>query len=269
VETLTIEPRGSVHILWLNRPDKRNAINRRMLEELDVALADLARSDECRVIVLAGKGSSFCAGFDIDRGAGGFAPAQDPVADASDLAWRMDRFLAIWDHPKPVVAAVHGNCIAAATLLCMFADLTIVERDARIGYSVIPLGGGYIDPVWVHLVGPKRAKQIFLVPGNSIDGATAADWGWANYAVDSGRAVDEALEIATRMSRMPADVLNMRKRAINRMVELSGFRDGIAEGAKTDALLHQSPSIRKLRGAIGEHGLKEAIRLFQAGKLEA
>ena len=269
METLAIEPHGAVRVLWLNRPEKRNAINRRMLEELEVALDDLARDDACRDIVLAGKGSSFCAGFDIERGEGGFTPAPDPVADANDLSWRMDRFLAIWDHPKPVVAAVHGHCIAAATLLCMFADLTIVERDARIGYSVIPLGGGYIDPVWVHLVGPKRAKQIFLVPGNSIDGATAADWGWANYAVDSGKALEDALEIATRMSRMPADVLKMRKRAINRMVELSGFREGVEEGAKTDALLHQSPSIRRLRAAIGEHGLKEAIRLFQSGKLEA
>ena len=68
---------------------------------------------------------------------------------------------------------------------------------------------------------------------------------------------------------MPADVLRLRKQAINRMVELSGFREGVRIGAQTDALLHQSPSIKRLRGAIGEFGLKEAIRRFQAGELDA
>jgi enoyl-CoA hydratase/carnithine racemase len=269
LETLVIEPRGPVHVLWLNRPDKRNAINRLMMDEFAQALEALARDDACRVILLAGKGSAFSAGFDIERGPGGFAPAPDPVSDAADLEQRMDRFMAIWDHPKPVVAAVHGHCIAAATLLCLFADITIVARDAVIGYSVIPLGGGYIDPVWVHLVGPKRAKQLFLVPGGTIDGATAVDWGWANYAVEAARLFDEALDMATRMSRMPADVLRVRKQAINRMVELAGFREGIRAGAQTDALLHQSPSIKRLRAAIGELGLKEAMRRFQAGELDA
>ena len=269
METLAIEPRGSVHVLWLNRPEKRNAINRLMMDELEQALAALATDEGCRVILLAGKGPAFSAGFDIDRGPGGFAPAPDPVSDAIDLEQRMDRFMAIWNHPKPIVAAVHGHCIAAATLLGMFADITLVARDAVIGYAAIPLGGGYMDPVWVHLVGPKRAKQLFLVPGGTISGATAADWGWANYAVDPDKLFDEALDVATRMSRMPADVLRLRKQAINRMVELSGFREGVRIGAQTDALLHQSPSIKRLRGAIGEFGLKEAIRRFQSGELDA
>ena len=77
-----------------------------------------------------------------------------------------------------------------------------------------------------------------------------------------------AIEVATRMARMPADVLQLRKRAINRMVELAGFREGAREGAHTDALLHQSPSVQKLRAAIAAHGLKEAIRRFQAGEIE-
>lgn len=266
--TLELERRGPVCIVWLNRPDKLNAINRAMLAEIGQVLAALALDAATRVIVLAGRGASFCAGFDIERGGSGFGAAPDPVSDAIELEQRLMQFLAVWDSPKPVIAAVHGNCLAAATLLATFADLTIVAADARIGYSTMPLGGGFLEPLWVHLVGAKRAKQIGLIPGNTIDGTTAAAWGWANYAVEPARLIDEVLDVATRMARMPADVLQLRKRAINRMVELGGFREGAREGAHTDALLHQSPSVQKLRAAIAAFGLKEAIRRFQAGEIE-
>lgn len=268
LETLQLEQHGRVAVLWLNRPDKLNAISRVMLDEIASTLRALAQDDAVRVIVLAGRGTSFCAGFDVERGGAGFGWAPDPVSDAINLEQRLLKFLEVWDSPKPVVAAVHGNCLAAATILCTLADLTLVASDARIGYSTMPLGGGFLEPLWVHLVGPKRAKQMALVPGHTISGATAADWGWANYSVDPGRLMEEALDVATRMSRMPADVARLRKQAINRMVELAGFREGALLGAQTDAVLHQSPAVQKLRAAIGEHGLKEAIRRFQAGELE-
>lgn len=265
---LELERRGAVCILWLNRPEKRNAINRPMLDALSSTLAALAQDDAVRIIVLAGRGASFCAGFDVDRGGEGFGPAPDPVSDTIDLEARMGRFLEIWDHPKPILAAVHGHCLAAATLLCTLADLTIVASDATIGYSSMPLGGGFLEPVWVHLVGPKRAKQIALVPGYTISGTMAAEWGWANYAVAPGALLEEVLGLAERMAHMPADVLRLRKGAINRMVDLSGFREGVRLGAQTDALLHQSPSVLKLRQAIAESGFKEALRRFQADELD-
>ncbi len=263
-ETLQLDQHGRVTVMWLNRPDKLNAISRVMLDEIVAALRALAQDDATRVIVIAGRGPSFCSGFDVERGGPGFGWASDPVSDAIDLERRLMHFLEVWDSPKPVVAAVHGNCLAAATILCTLADLTIVANDARIGFSTMPLGGGYLEPLWVHLVGPKRAKQMALIPGHTISGATAADWGWANYAVAPEKLMEEVLDVATRMSRMPADVARLRKQAVNRMVELTGFREGVRMGAQTDAVLHQSPAVQKLRAAIGEHGLKEAIRRFQA-----
>lgn len=268
LQTLQLEQRGRVAFVWLNRPDKLNAISRAMLDEIVSVLHALAQDDATRVIVLAGRGASFCTGFDVERGGPGFGFATDPVSDAIELEQRLARFFAVWDSPKPVVAAVHGNCLAAATILCTLADLTVVASDARIGYATMPLGGGFLEPLWVHLVGPKRAKQMALVPGHTISGTTAADWGWANYAVEPERLFEEALAVATRMSRMPADVAQLRKQAINRMVELAGLREGARMGAQTDAVLHQSPAVGRLRAAIGEHGLKEAIRRFQAGELE-
>lgn len=268
-ETLQIEQRGRVAVVWLNRPDKLNAISRLMLDEIASVLHTLAQDEVTRVIVLAGRGTSFCSGFDVERGGAGFGWAPDPVSDTINLESRLGRFLEVWDSPKPVIAAVHGHCLAAATILCTLADLTIVASDAHIGYSTMPLGGGFLEPLWVHLVGPKRAKQMALIPGHTISGTTAAQWGWANYAVEPERLFDEALDVASRMSHMPSDVARLRKQAINRMVELAGLREGALMGAQTDALLHQSPAVQRLRAAIGEHGLKEAIRRFQAGDLES
>lgn len=269
LQTLQLEHRGQVAIVWLNRPDRLNAISRLMLEELSGVLRALGQSQATRVIVLAGRGASFCSGFDVERGGPGFGWAPDPVSDVVDLEERMSRFMQIWDCPKPVLAAVHGHCLAAATVLCSLADLTIVASDARIGYATIPLGGGFLEPLWVHLVGPKRAKQMALIPGHSISGATAADWGWANYAVEPQRLLDEALDVAQRMSRLPADVARLRKQAINRMVELTGMREGVRMGAQTDAVLHQSPAVQRLRAAVGQFGLKETLRRFQAGELDS
>jgi enoyl-CoA hydratase len=269
LHTLQLEHRGRVAIVWLNRPDKLNAISRLMLDEIDGVIQALGQSPDTRVIVLAGRGPSFCAGFDVERGGPGFGWATDAVSDAVDLEQRLARFMRVWDCPKPVVAAVHGNCLAAATVLCTLADLTLVASDARIGYSTIPLGGGFLEPLWVHLVGPKRAKQMALIPGHCISGATAADWGWANYAVEPEQLHEHALEVAQRMSRMPADIARLRKQAINRMVELTGLREGARMGAQTDALLHQSASVQRLRAAVGQWGLKETIRRFQDGELES
>lgn len=269
LQTLQLEQRGRVALVWLNRPERLNAISRLMLDEIASVLRTLAQDEGTRVIVIAGRGASFCSGFDVERGGQGFGWAPDAVTDAIDLERRLAKFLEVWDSPKPVVAAVHGNCLAAATILCTLADLTIVASDARIGYATMPLGGGFLEPLWVHLVGPKRAKQMALIPGHTISGLTAADWGWANYAVEPDRLLGEALDVASRMARLPADVARLRKQAINRMVELAGLREGARMGAQTDAVLHQSPAVQKLRAAIGEHGLKEAIRRFQAGELEA
>jgi len=268
LQTLEIEQRGRVAVVWLNRPERLNAISKLMLDEIASVLRALAQDHGTHVVVLAGRGASFCSGFDIERGGAGFGWAPDPASDALNLENRLHHFLEIWDSPKPVIAAVHGHCLAAATILCTLADLTIVASDARIGYSTIPLGGGFLEPMWVHLVGPKRAKQMALIPGHTISGATAADWGWANYAVEPDRLLDEALDVASRMARLPPDVARLRKQSINRMIELGGFRQGVLMGAQTDAVLHQSPAVQKLRALIGQHGLKEAIRRFQTGEVE-
>ena len=147
--------------------------------------------------------------------------------------------------------------------MCVFADLTIVADDATIGEPALPLGGGYIAPLWAPLVGPKRAKELALLPGNSIDGRTAVEWGWANHAVPADQVVSTVEDMAARMARIPSDVLRIKKLSVNRTMDAMGVRTAAAAVPEMDALLHLSPSVLQLREWIGEVGLKAAIADFR------
>lgn len=264
-ENIRVEHRGPISWIVLDRPDKANALSAAMLDEFSDALERLAHTGG-PILGIRGEGKGFCAGYDIDQV--GKPKAVDPVADRERLARNVNRYLAIWDHPKPVIAAVHGYCVAGATQMCVFTDLTIVAEDARIGEPALPLGGGYIAPLWAPLVGPKRAKELAFLPGNMISGTTAVEWGWANHAVPADQVVSTVEEMAARMARIPPDVLRIKKLSINRAMEAMGVRTAAAGVAEMDALLHLSPSVTRLREWIGEVGLKQAIAEFRkpAGK---
>jgi enoyl-CoA hydratase len=174
----------------------------------------------------------------------------------------MRGFLSLWDFPKPIITGVHGYCLAAGTLLAVMSDITVVTDDAQIGLPSLPLGGGFLSPTWVHLVGPKRAKLMSFDAGRRISGATAVEWGWANHAVAPDELLDELAGIAGRISRTPAGVLRMKKASINRVVELGGMRTAALWGAETDALIHQSHDLIAIEELIDKWGVAGAARHF-------
>lgn len=257
---IRIEHEESLSWIVLDRPDSANSMSTEMLEELSAAIREL-EDKGAPIIAIRGKGNGFSAGYDI--GQVGTPKAADPVADRDRLQRNLERWLEIWDHPKPVIAAVHGYCLAGATQLCVYADITIVAEDARIGEPSIPIGGGYIAPLWAPLVGPKRAKELAFVPGNTIDGRTAVEWGWANHAVPAERLLDTVRTLASRMALIPAEVLRIKKLSINRAMEAMGFREASSGVAEMDALLHTAPSVLALRERVRDEGLKDVIRSFR------
>ncbi len=262
-DLILIDRDGPLTWLTLNRPDKLNAMNGQLLEQFSRALETLATDPDTRVIAIRGAGRAFSAGYDIERDESGEDAARDIVEDYVIHAGYLERFMKIWDHPKPVIASVHGYCLAGATQLCTFCDLTVVAEDAVIGWPSLPLGGGFISPLWVPLVGPKRAKQMSFVPGSRISGKTASDWGWANYSVPATELESNVRELALSIARIPAATLRMKKIAINRVAEVAGFRTIVPMGAETDALLHYSADVKALADLINAHGLKEAIARFE------
>jgi enoyl-CoA hydratase len=258
--TIRVEDSESITWIVLDRPEKANALSNELLDEFSDALEAL--KDEGRpVIGIRGEGRGFSAGYDLDQV--GKAERPDPVADRARLERNLNRYLAMWDHPKPIIAAVHGYCIAGGSQMCVYADITVVADDARIGEPALPIGGGYIAPLWAPLVGPKRAKELAFVVGNTIDGPTAVEWGWANHSVPAAELIAAVESLADRIAKTPPDVLRVKKLSINRAMDAMGTRQASAAVPEMDALLHTSPQVMDLRKWIAEVGLKEAIASFR------
>jgi|GEM_PF-78411 len=258
---IRIEHVGPLTWVVLNRPGKANALSNELLDEFSDALKRLAMEGGA-VIGIRGEGRGFSAGYDLDE-VGKVKGSMDPVADRERLRRNLERYLAMWDHPKPVIAAIHGYCAAGATMIGVYADITVVAHDARISEPTVPIGGGYIAPTWVPLVGPKRAKELAFVPGNSIDGRTAVEWGWANHSVPEDQLVAAVEDLAKRIAMTPPAVLRIKKLSINRAAEATGFRDAAASVAEMDALLHLDPAVIEIKQWIGKVGLKEVMSAFR------
>jgi enoyl-CoA hydratase len=259
--TIRIEHRGPLTWVILNRPDKANALSNELLDEFSDALRRLA-TEGGPVLAIRGEGKGFSSGYDLEQ-VGKLSTVADPVADRERLQRNLNRYLAMWDHPKPIIAAVHGYCMAGATQMCVYADLTVVADNARIGEPSVPIGGGYIAPLWVPLVGAKRAKELAFVPGNSIDGPTAVEWGWANHCVPADQLVAIVEDLAARIAMTPPTVLRVKKLSINRAAEAMGMRSAGAAVAEMDALLHLTPAVLEVKEFIARVGLKEAMAAYR------
>jgi len=255
-QDIFIEHKSAISWIVLNRPDRANALSGPMLDQFSSALSRL-QAEGGPVVGIRAVGKGFCAGMDLGQYGG--SDKIDPVSDADRLRTNLNRWLAIWDHPKPVIAAVHGYCAGVGGQMVSFADMTIVADDVRISEPGVPIGGGFIAPTWVAHVGAKRAKEYAFLPGNSIDAPTSVAWGWANHIVPAARLVDAVEALAERIALIPPDVLRVKKQAINRAAEAAGYRQALLGIAESDALLHLAPSVVALRERISREGLKMVL----------
>lgn len=241
----------------LDRSEAANSFSHRMLEEFSSALDRLA-TEGAPVVGIRADGKGFGAGMDL----GEYNPGASPIDDVRRLSSYVERWLAIWKHPKPVIVAVHGYCIGVAAQMASFADILLVAEDARISEPTIPIGGGFIAPTWVNQVGARRAKELSFLPGNQIDGVTAERWGWANAAVPAENLISCAEQLAARIAQVPAGVLTGKKRSINRAMEAQGFLESLCAIAESDAILHLEPEVREIRHQLRTQGLKPTVARF-------
>lgn len=263
------EPEGRIAYLTLNRPERLNAFSAGQWAALDDALARAEKDDEVRVLILRGAGRAFSAGADLKARSESseYTHQGDVVDDALNLHASIDRYLRIFNFPKPIIAQVHGYCLGVASQVAVMCDLTVIADNATVGVPTIPLGGGYISPMWSWLIGPKRAKEMTFTVGGQIDGQTASDWGWANRAVPADQLEATVREMALKMANLPSKFLNIKKRSINRQMDIQGFSAAIRTGAEMDALLHYTDTIETVRKSISDQGLRGTIEAFNKGDL--
>jgi enoyl-CoA hydratase len=263
---------GRLAYLTLNRPERLNAFSADQWRGLEAGLERAAADNDVRIIILRGAGRAFSAGADVraneSRSAEEVAATRgDVVDDAINLHRSIDRYLRIFNFPKPIIAQIHGYCLGVASQIAVMCDITVVTEDARIGVPSVPLGGGYISPMWSWLIGPKRAKEMTYTVGGQIDGKTAAEWGWANRAVPAAELESTVKEMATKMANLPSKFLHLKKLSINRQMDVQGFSAAIRTGAEMDAMLHYTDTLDVVRTSIREQGLRATIESFHAGKL--
>ncbi|EJU09861.1 enoyl-CoA hydratase/isomerase [Sphingomonas sp. LH128] len=258
IDGIRLERGSAIDWIVLDRPEAANAFSRGMLARFGTVLRDL-KADGAPVIGIRGAGKGFGAGMDL----GQYNAEGSPMEDVTRLSGYVDLWREIWRHPKPVIVAVHGYCIGVAAQMASFADILVVAQDAAITEPTIPIGGGFIAPTWVHQVGGRRAKEFAFLPGNSIDGRTAVEWGWANAAVPAENLIACVEELASRIALVPPGVLAMKKRSINRAMEAAGWDQALSAIAESDAILHLEPEVRRIRAQLATIGLKATVAEFK------
>jgi enoyl-CoA hydratase len=281
-ETIELDVDGAVATITLNRPDKLNALSPQLRDELENALAELRPGDRVRVIRMRGAGRAFCAGYDMTSGssvynsappAAAAAPAggqAGPVAatdlgessfvlDRERLRESIERWLAIWNYRKPIVAQVHGACLSGALDLIGVCDLVYAADDARFGH---PAARGLGIPPTMGLlpmkIGAARTKELFFT-GDTVDGHEAYRLGLVNAVVPAAELEERTAALCRRIACTPLDALTLHKHVINRWSEIAGLRLGALEGADFDAMFHVTPASVEFGRIAGRDGIRSAL----------
>ena len=246
------EPRERVRRITLNRPEKRNPLSNELRTELFDALTQADQDDAVRVIIIRGAGSCFSAGYDLASN----TAQEQPFYTAGGLAnWPrhvVDGFFRMWDMAKPIIAQVHGYCLAGGTELATACDLVYVAEDARIGYPVVRSISPPDNQFYPWIVGLRRAMELMLT-GDYMSGAEAAESGFANRAFPADQLEEEVLQIAERVAKVPTDVQQINKRAVHRQMDAMGIRAGIRAGTEMQQLAMFTESSRAHLKEISEN----------------
>ena len=155
----------------------------------------------------------------------------------------------IWDLKTPVIAQVHGYCLAGGSELATGCDLVYMAEDAQMGYPAVRFG---VPDMQFHawLVGMRRGMEMMLT-GDSINGIEAEQRGWATRAYPADQLEAKTLEMAERIAALPPDITQLNKRAVHRQMDAMGFRAGIRQGTELCTLATHQPSFHEFIGKIG------------------
>jgi enoyl-CoA hydratase len=255
----------------LNRPDKRNALSTALVRELHDALWESDDRTDVNVIILDGAGKDFCAGYDLvttytDRNADAATDAppeevtyRSVAATYDDDSWQMEATL--FDMHKPVIAKVHGNCLAGGSDLAFMCDMVIAAEEARIGFPATRANGTPPTHMWVYHLGPQWAKRM-LMTGDCLSGADAARVGLVLDAVPAEQLDAAVNELARRVSHVDSELLSAHKRVVNMALEMQGARTLQRFAVEMDARGHLSKGPRRtqFKQDMASVGLKQALK---------
>jgi enoyl-CoA hydratase len=265
-ETILYQPAGGVARITLNRPQRLNAINAALTADLRNAVAAANEDPAVRVIVLAGAGRAFCAGYDLDWGTKAEDATQramagnwDPVRDYLGMSRNVRAFMSLWESPKPVIAQVHGWCVGGGTDMALCSDLIYMAEDAQIGYPPARVWGEPTTVMWAYRLGLEHAKRLMLT-GQSLTGIEAQRAGLVSAAIPADQLAATVDEMARRMATIPLNQLVMSKLLVNQAYENMGLRTTQILGTVFDGIARHTPEGIAWRDMAMDIGFREAVR---------
>jgi len=252
------EPAPGVRRITLDRPDKRNALSNVLRGELLAVLREGDADVDVRVMVIRGAGSCFSSGYDLQQDPDEPLPHHTAPGDGQWPRHVTESWMSIWDLATPVIAQVHGWCLAGGSELATGCDLVYVADDARIGYPAVRFG---VPDMQFHawFLGPRRAMEMMLT-GDAITGTEAVALGWANRAWPEAELDERVLAVAERIAKVPPDIAALNKRTVHRAMDVMGLRAAIRAGTETCALATHQVGFGAFLEEMRAEGLTTALQ---------
>ncbi len=252
------DPAPGVRRITLNRPEKRNALNHDLRGGILRALEEADQDDAVRVMILRGAGKSFSAGYELGDGNKGMDfPWYTPAGEGHWPRHVTSGWMRIWELSKPVIAQVHGYCLAGGSELATCCDLVYMADDAQMGYPAVRFGVPD-NQFHVWFIGMRKAMEM-MVTGDSLSGLECVRLGWANASFPAEELEARVLDVAKRVATMPPDLCALNKRLVHRQMEIMGLHTGIRAGSEICALGMHTKSMKDFITRAREKGVGHAL----------
>jgi trans-feruloyl-CoA hydratase/vanillin synthase len=254
-KTLEIAIDDAVAVVTINRPEKRNAMNPTLHEEMTDALEKLRYDDAVKVVVLTGAGEAFCAGMDLKEF---FVALRDKPKEFD----RITRLAVEWRHrtlryyPKVTIAMINGYCFGGAFSIVEGCDLAIAADEATFGLSEINFKlfpGGSVSKSMANLFRPRDALWFGLT-GRPFDGRRAAEIGFVNCSVPRAGLRDETMKVAREIAAKDAYALKAVKDAYRFSLEMS------ADASMSYTAAKEAELVLRQKDAWREEGIGDFLK---------
>ena len=263
-ETIALGQQGPVALLGLNRPDKLNAINATMIDEINRALDQFEADNTVLAVVVHGNGRAFCSGFDLQAGVAANRTTEADWRAAIDAD--LELIMRFWHCSKPTIAAVHGYVLAGGFEIALACDMTVCDSASLFGEPELRFGSSIVALLLPWYVNPKRAKKMLLSGQDRMSAAEALQYGIVNEIVTEGEVMQRSVALAREVALMDPDSVRMTKQAINQTYEIMGLGKALRMGADTSVKIEtlETDLRRQFNQVLRSEGMKAALAWREA-----
>ena len=269
--TVLYESSGRVATITLSRPERFNAINETMPEEIASAFDYASKDDSVHVVVLTGAGRGFCGGYDLKEFAentgdnpGVQEMPWDPMIDYNFMSRCTQNFMSIWRCNKPVIGKVNGDAVAGGSDIALCCDIIIMNEKARIGYPPSRVWGCPTTAMWIYRLGLEKAK-FMLFTGDLVSGKKAEEMGLVFQSAPLKELDDVVLRLTERIIGVPKNQLMMMKMMVNQAYEKMGLTSTQTIATLFDGMARHSPEGVWFKKRAEKVGFKQAVAERDSG----